>query len=164
MKARTQPRTVEPVFQLFLRITHPQLDPEVLTEAMGLQPEHAVKAGRSVSRSGVERLHSESYWIASLSTLGEETTESGENFLSRMMPSQAQLLLMKRFVADVSGCDSFIQLWLRRFNEQRTLLKRIHEEGGSITLVIQRTDHERPVSVRQSLPQLAELGIGLEID
>jgi hypothetical protein len=163
MKGRTQSRTVEPVFQLFLRITHPQLDPEVLTEAMGLQPEHSVKAGRSVSRSGVERLHSESYWIASLASLAEESTEGGETFLSRMMPSQAQLL-MKRFTTDVSGCDSFIQLWLRRFNEQRALLKRIHEEGGSVTLVIQRTDHERPVSVRQSLPQLAELGIGLEID
>jgi hypothetical protein len=163
MKARTQSRTAEPVFQLFLRITHPQLDPAVLTEAMGLQPEHAVKAGRSVSRSGVERLHSESYWIASLSSLAEEATESGEALLARMLPSQAQLLT-KRFMADVSGCDSFIQLWLHHFNEQRTLLKRIHGEGGSVTLVIQRTDHERPVSVRQSLPQLAELGIGLEID
>jgi hypothetical protein len=97
------------------------------------------------------------------SSRGEEITDSGETFLSRLMPSHAQLL-MKRFLADVSGCGSFIQLWLRRFNEQRTLLKRIHEEGGSVTLVIQRTDHERPVSVRQSLPQLAELGIGLEID
>jgi len=163
MKARTQPKSIEPTFQLFLRIKHPALDPDVVTEAIGLQPEHAVKAGRSVSRSGVERLHSESYWIASLRTLSDEDTEPSDPLLARMTLSQAQSL-MKRFLADASGCDSFILLWLRRLGEQQALLKRINDEGGSVTLVIQRADHDRPVSVRQSLQRLAELGIGLEID
>ncbi|HEY4369409.1 MAG TPA: hypothetical protein VGN07_19405 [Steroidobacteraceae bacterium] len=163
MKARTQPRTVEPSFQLFLRIKHPALDPEVVTEAIGLQPEHSVRAGRSVSRSGVERLHSESYWIASLSTPITEDDEPADPLLARMTASQAQSL-MKRFAADASGYDGFIELWLRRLGDQQALLKRINDEGGSVTLVVQRADHDRPVSVRQALRRLAELGIGLEID
>jgi hypothetical protein len=163
MKATSQPKAVEPSFQLFLRIKHPALDPDVVTEAIGLQPEHAIKAGRSVSRSGVERLHSESYWIASLSTPFDEEAEPSEPVLARMTPSQAQSL-MRRFMVDAGGYDAFIQLWLRRLGEQQVLLKRINEEGGSVTLVIQRADHDRPVSVRQSLQRLAELGIGLEID
>jgi hypothetical protein len=163
MKSSPQPKSVEPTFQLFLRIKHPVLDPDEVTEAIGLQPEHAIKAGRSVSRSGVERLHSESYWIASLRTLGDEDPTPGDPLLARMTPSQAQLL-MKRFMSDMAGYDAFILLWLRRLGEQQALLKRINDEGGSVTLVIQRADHDRPVSVRQSLLRLAELGIGLEID
>jgi len=163
MKATSQPKSVEPAFQLFLRIKHPALDPDVVTEAIGLQPEHAIKAGRSVSRSGVERLHSESYWIAALRTLSDEGAVPADPMLARMTPSQAQSL-MRRFLADTTGYDSFILLWLRRLGEQQELLKRINDEGGSVTLVIQRADHDRPVSVRQSLQRLSELGIGLEID
>lgn len=163
MKASPQSKSAEPTFQLFLRIKHPVLDPDEVTETIGLQPEHAVKAGRSVSRSGVERLHSESYWIASLRTLWDEDPAPGDPLLARMAPSQAQLL-MKRFTMDASGYDAFILLWLRRLGEQQALLKRINDEGGSVTLVIQRADHDRPVSVRESLLRLAELGIGLEID
>lgn len=161
MKATSQPKSVEPAFQLFLRIKHPALDPDVVTEAIGLQPEHAIKAGRSVSRSGVERLHSESYWIASLRTVGEEDALPADPMA--MTPSQAQSL-MRRFLVDTAGYDGFILLWLRRLGEQQELLKRINDEGGSVTLVIQRADHDRPVSVRQSLQRLSELGIGLEID
>ncbi|HYM36188.1 MAG TPA: hypothetical protein VET48_12365, partial [Steroidobacteraceae bacterium] len=52
--------------EMFLRIKHPSIDPQEITEVLGLQPEHATKAGLETSAKGVKRLFSESYWLAHL--------------------------------------------------------------------------------------------------
>jgi hypothetical protein len=126
-----------------------------------MEPEHEVHAGPAASRSGVQRLHSESYWIASL------PTPSGEELAKRMLsPASAPALTKK----DVPGLlnsteyDLFILAWLRRLEDAQPFFQKINKENGSVTLLIQRDEAGGPISLRCTLSRLAQYGIGLEVD
>jgi hypothetical protein len=54
-------------FTISLRIRHPQIDPNKITEALSLQPQHSWKAGASRQTStGGGGEHRDSYWMARL--------------------------------------------------------------------------------------------------
>ena len=163
MKSSVQPKPVAASCQLFLRIRHPDLDPDTVTEVLGLEPEHQVRAGRSVARNGAERLHSESYWIAALTEDDFEERAESDWLLGAAKLREARALGMK-FMMEATGYDFPIARWLKRLDGRREFFQRIRSEGGSVTLVIQRTDHEYPVAIRESLQRLADLGIALEVD
>lgn len=59
--------------QMYLRIKHPALHPDEITETLQVQPEEIRAAGASTTRGGIQQVHSESYWIAALpfSTLAD---------------------------------------------------------------------------------------------
>lgn len=165
MKAsRAKPLERPSELQLFLRIKHPSLDPAVITRALGMEPEQSIAAGADVSRTGVRRLHSESYWIAKLpttsvvelatgyreSTLTEGAAElSGEDLLAMMGATERDVRIAAR---------------LKRFENQQEFFRRINADGGSVTLIVDRGDAFEPVVLKHSLKMLAELGIALEVD
>jgi hypothetical protein len=149
--------------EMFLRIKHPTLTPEAITEAIGIEPEHTVCAGRVASRSGVQRLHSECYWLGRLPRrtvremlLGVRTS-SAPNALPRF--SKEMLMAMR----DATDFDNCIHDALLPLIDKIPFLHQLKREG-SISLLIQRTDRTEPLTLHASLQRLAELGITLEVD
>jgi hypothetical protein len=182
MNPSAQNESTAPLFQLCLRITHPTIDPTEITRRLELEPEHTINAGADISGDGVRRLHTESYWIAELSmptleamraaALAAPAEKTGRGKTTRKQQEQ-QILGMQfvslskedlPFITGAKGYDIFIFACLKRLESQRKFLQKINQEGGSITLLIQRRDHDRPVSMKQTLGRLADLGIELEID
>ena len=55
-------------FQLSLRIRHPSIDPEEISQRLGIEAEHSFRAGepRDAGRSTVAPVHAESYWLGTL--------------------------------------------------------------------------------------------------
>jgi hypothetical protein len=55
--------------------------------------------------------------------------------------------------------------WLRAFDSQRDFIRRINDEGGSVTVVLQRPDRDVPFNLTPELSRrLAEIEVALEID
>lgn len=154
--------------QLFLRIKHPEIRPDEITNTLKIDPEHATQAGASVSDKGVKRIHSESYWLAALPTptIKELTSwvappsmyEPGET-----TPSARASLLRRAHTAGFY--DIQLILWLKKLDAHVDFIKRLVETGGTITLVLQRPNRDAPFSMGPSLARrLADLEIALEVD
>ncbi len=148
--------------ELFLRIKHPNIRPAAITEALGIDPEHAVEAGPAESRAGVQRVHSESYWLGRLESkahtaalLGLRVAEPG------VMPILSKEKLLE--LGDATPLDICILDALQTLHEKKLFLRELRR-GGSIALLLQRADLSIPLTLNTSLARLAELGIALEID
>jgi len=169
MKSNTLRKVAAPRFQLLLRIKHPSMDPAEITRALRLEPEHAASAGDSVSTAGKRCVHSESYWLTSLPTRsmldalrwGEKSAASRA---SDVMPLSKEEF--RDLMEAIGGIYDFQLLtWLRKLQEQRDFFKRLAEEGGTVTLVLQRPNRNSPFTLSPKLArQLAELNVRLEID
>ena len=192
MKTNTVRKVDSSRVQLFLRIKHPSLDPATISNAIGIEPEHAVRAGESISAKGKPALHSESYWIAQLSTpvfpvsIAAEALQDYRALLSTSSVAEKiklQTLYFERHAHTLQGLSkglskeqlialigaSPIELmivpWLRKWAACREFLASINAAGGSVTLVIQLRNVEPPLRIRPTLArQLADAGIELEID
>lgn len=149
--------------ELFLRIKHPTLTPEEITEELGIEPEHAVHAGRAESRSGVQRLHSECYWLGRLPRRTKQEMLMGVRTLSRHdgYPTFTKEELLE--LRDATNFDVCVRDALQPLIAKKAFLHVLKREG-SIALLVQRTDRDRPLTMHASLKRLAELGITLEID
>jgi len=187
MKTNTQ-RKLETPLQLFLRIKHPSLDPAKITDALGIEAEHSKCAGEAVSAAGKRTLHSESYWIAQLSSAVRPMTVSAEilkdykalastSSVAEKVAIQQRLFkhnvytlqgLTKDDVLDMIGAspiELIILPWLRKFAVQSQFFTLINADGGSVTLVVQLRNVEYPLRIRPMLSRrLANAGIELEID
>src|SRR5580658_10670395 len=62
MEARKLSEESVPQIQLLLRICHPTIDPQEISTALGVEPEHCFKCGDSVR--GGRGLHTQTYWWA----------------------------------------------------------------------------------------------------
>lgn len=168
MKASGQRQAQEPSgLELFLRIKHPAIDSATITQTMGLEPDEFIDVGTSSSAAGVRRVHSESYWIAQLKfhsytqmmrDFPVSATAASAAFLSGARELEVQNLI------GGSEFDFAILSCLRRLQDKQAFFRDIYQAGGSVTLLIQRNDQDVTVSLRNCLPQLAELGIAVEID
>jgi hypothetical protein len=167
-------RKSEPArMQLFLRIKHPHIDPAEISRALELEPEYANKAGTSVSAGGVKKIHSESYWLGALPvpSFKELTawTAPAPLFDARELAtreSDAPGKLSARLLSQVAGLyDMQIILWLKKLDAHKRFIKLIIDEGGTITIVLQRADRTAPLTIGPGLAKrLADLEIRLEID
>ena len=163
MKSSAASKKESAPIEIFLRVKHPTMDPAEITEGLGIEPEHAVHAGPAASRSGVQRLHSESYWLARLPTRSVHEMVLGVRTSSvpNALPTFAREKLIK--LADATQYDVYILDALQPMTAKKVFLQQLNRQG-SIVLLIQRPDHSTPLSLRLSLTKLAELGITLEID
>jgi hypothetical protein len=167
MKTSSSRKLSQPLMEMFLRIKHPTLDPDTITETLGLEPEECIKAGTTASKTGSRRLHSESYWIAdltvpSLAEMARWELDAPEAFTRGVFPQQGRVELKQ--LVGATEYDFFILGWLRRLESKQAFFNEVNQAGGSATLLIQRNDENAPISLRKSLRKLDELGIGLEID
>jgi hypothetical protein len=154
--------------EFFLRVKHPTIDPKEITERLELTPEYANMAGAAVSASGVKKLYSESYWLASIpipswKDLAAKVVHDAD------LPSRSILLrpkLPSMRLAHAAGThDALMMMWLRTIETRSAFVKKIVDEGGSVTLVMQRADRNTPLSFGPALLRcLADLEIGIEID
>jgi hypothetical protein len=168
MKTSTSRSLDQPLMEMFLRIKHPTMDPDAITETLGLEPEECIKMGASASTSGGRRLHSESYWIAgltvpSMAELGRWEVDAPEVRLAGGFPQSGERVAIKHLLG-ATEYDFYILSWLRRLEGKQVFFSELIQAGGSATLLIQRNDQNAPVSLRKSLGLLETLGIGLEID
>jgi hypothetical protein len=153
--------------QLFLRVKHPGIDPADISRELNVEPEYANRAGASVSERGVKRLYSESYWLASLPvrSIQELASWASSSGLKPSAPSTAAQLSSLRSAHATGVHGMQILLWLKTLEARASFLKRLNDEGGSITLVVQRPDRDAPFVVSPAVSQrLAQLEIGLEIE
>jgi hypothetical protein len=172
--------------QLFLRVKHPSIDPREISNTIGIEPEHAVQAGQSISAKGKPTLHSESYWIAQLLTPELPSIEAMKDWRALLSTSSVveKTAIQKRYFASnrnsfLNGLskDDVIELigaspievmilpWIKKLAAHREFLTSINDDSGSVTLVVQLREVEHPMRIRPSLARrLADTGIELEID
>jgi hypothetical protein len=159
--------------QLSLRIRHPAMDPNEISTAIGVEPEHCFKAGDARTSSSQGRrtgLHSQSYWLAPITA--ESWAEPDPAFLSVIagrysghdlatseehLRKAAQSLTSRSVEANLFYC-------LQRLNTRHAFLERIQSEGGDVSLLLglahdSATDFTLPVATSRLL---VKLGISLE--
>lgn len=163
MKSSVAPEKEAIPVEIFLRVKHPTMDPAEITAALGIEPEHTVHVGPAASRSGVRRLHSESYWLARLPTqsLQERARRAASFALPAGIPAFSKEEVLR--LAHATHYDSYVLQALDPIKDKAGFLQQLSREG-SVALLLQRQDHTLAVSLRVSLPRLAELGIAIEID
>ena len=146
-----KPSEISPMpIQLSLRVRHPDIDPQEISGALGLDPEHCFKAGdsratRSKNRAAAQ--HTQTYWLAPI------------NAESWPDPIEAAVRDLK-----ARGTEGVLFLFLQGLNAQISFLQKIQSEGGDVALilVIEResaADFTLPVGVARLL---VHLGISIE--
>jgi hypothetical protein len=174
MEARQQSEAAPTPIQLSLRVRHPAIDPEEISRALGLEPEHCFKAGDSrVARSAsrITGRHTQTYWLAPISA--ESWADPVEPVFSagavpkdptgHFAVTAEDLQVASRNVSSRS-VESLLLHFLQRLNARHAFLQRIQSEAGDVSLImaIEResaADFTLPISVARLLVQL---GISVE--
>jgi len=163
MEAGRLSMTRSPPFQLSLRIRHPSLDPAEISQQLRTKAEHSFRAGdpRS-SRSGLApaSVHAESYWLGALNP-AEWPADLPAPDDPRLRLERAQLGALSRSLGGaLSVCA------VRFFNAHAPLLRRIHAEGGQVSVLvnISTADAASFSLVPEVSRVFSELGIALEFE
>ncbi len=106
-------------FTIGLRLRHPDIDPPRITAALGIEPQHAWRAGDPRRGDGGERIdgvYRESYWMARLMERPQLSSEafSVESVLlqARVQLRRAQRFL-KQFKSDGGIAELHVSLYAR---------------------------------------------------
>ena len=154
-------------FQLSLHIRHPSIDPLEISRELQVEADESFGAGQprksETAVTAATSLHRESYWVATLDV----------TFLRRSSESLGPVLAGS-FVSALAAATSvnrtaeaFIGVTCARLISRNSdFLRRLREEGGSVSLVAVVTGGERfAFRLRPELSRhLAELGITLDIE
>ncbi len=176
MEARKLPETSTTTIQLSLRVRHPAIDPQEISSALGLEPEHCFKAGDSRptrSKSAIAAQHTQTYWLAPVNP--ESWPDTIEPAFLAAMAEKSPLLkgaasteVLQTAARNLRarGIEGVLFLFLQRLNAQHSFLQKIQAEGGDVALilVIEREsagDFTLPVGVARLLVQL---GISMEFN
>lgn len=103
-------------FTISLRIRHPTIDPAVITETLGIQPQHCWKAGEPRDAAGADRagVYRDSYWIGRL--LDEPQLSSEElSVESLLLRTLTQLRRSQSFLEQLSAGGSVAELFVSVF-------------------------------------------------
>lgn len=138
---------------------HPQLDPQEITRILAIDPEHTLAARRRSAS-----MASECYWIAPLlfSELEEPWPQPGERFGA----TAARRGRRPRATAAMQVLDdaTAVSLAVRRLQVHQDFFRRVADEGGSATLLL-NVNKAGSMTIPPTLAQkLAELGLALEVD
>jgi len=154
--ARTVPEA--PAFSISLQIKHPTIDPEIITQKLGVTPDHSWACGepKRTSTSAVQGVRRNSFWCATLPStpmnpgFADLTRESAK--LQRAVESAAQ---------DLAAALNVRLLLLRRHQD---FIQQLVEEGAELSFVVELQPEELsgfkmdPTLTRQ----LGSLGATLE--
>jgi hypothetical protein len=123
---RASPQSSYP-FQLSLRIRHPSIDPEQVSQQLGIDADHSFRAGEPrEAGSSVAPVHAESYWLA---TLDPATLLLGTELDPHVGPHAHAIafgLLDSVLVVLTSSL-------LRRHAD---FFRQLQEEGGEVRLIV----------------------------
>ena len=130
---RASPQSSYP-FQLSLRIRHPSIDPEQVSQQLGIDADHSFRAGepRESGRSSVAPVHAESYWLATLdpATLLLGTALDPNNMSHPHVSPHAHLMAFGVLDSVLVVLTSSL---LRRHAE---FFRQLQEEGGEVRLIV----------------------------
>jgi hypothetical protein len=143
--------------RIHLRIKHPDLDPSEITQTLSMSPEHTLEAGRS----GSSALHADCYWIAPLhfAMLDEP---GGMGMAKQSISRNASIAQVSTL--QLMPHESIVGLALRQLQSHQSFFQRIHEDGGTATLLI-TTDSPGSMTIEPALARkLADMGLALELD
>ena len=160
--------------QISLRVRHPSMDPEHISAALELKPEHCFRAGdfRSMRAAGQNPgQHTQSYWLAPVSAESsadaiepEFLATIAEKHLGRTLGASAEDLQAATRNLRSRSVESVLLHFLQRLSSRQPFLQRIRSEGGDVSLLmlVEResvTDFTLPVSIARLL---ANLGVEVE--
>lgn len=141
-------------FTSFLKIRHPDIDPQTLTDELGIVPEHCWKAGerravRGDSRAaGTDR---ESYWV-------------GQTYPESYWVAQLPLAdYIPQICTPISGTLMLGALLLER---HKTFWRQLQAEGATATLLVS-VDNREAFNLelpRDLLVMMAGLGLSVSFD
>ena len=118
-------------FQLSLRIRHPSIDPEQISQRLGIDAEHSFRAGepREAGRSTVAPVHAESYWLG---TLDLQTLLLGTAFDLGLMP---EVSAHTRAIA-FGVLDSALTVTSTMLLRHAGFFRQLQSEGGEVRLIV----------------------------
>ena len=129
-----------PNYSISLRVRHPTLDPDMLTQNLHLEPLHSWRAGeprRSATGAMLGGEHRESYWAAPLP--GQGVGAAG------------------------FALEPFLSQQLTQLNRHRELLSRLQAEGGQISMLVEVSRIDTLTLSTGMSRKLADLNIELEL-
>lgn len=152
MKASGRQTVSAEASRIHLRVKHPKLDPNEITQTLAIEPEHTLAAGRGAASAAAE-----SYWIAPLAFSNFE--EPWLNQESTDEPPRVRLTAIQ-----MMGDEAVVGLALRRLQQHQDFFQRIIVDGGTATLLI-NVNKAGSMTIPPSLARkLADLGLALELD
>jgi hypothetical protein len=165
MGARKLSETSATPIQLSLRVRHPAIDPQEISSALGLEPEHCFKAGDSRptrSKGAIAAQHTQTYWLAPVNP--ESWPDTIEPAFKGALSTEALQTVAGNLRA--RGVEGVLFLFLQRLTAHHSFLQKIQAEGGDVALilVIEREsaeDFALPLGVARLLVQL---GISMEFN
>jgi len=142
MEAHQLPDETVAQAQVSLRIRHPTIDPDEISAALGVRPEHCFKSGDPAQ--GRRGVHAQTYWLADIAP---------GSWLEPVEPS-----------AWTRSVEIMLFHGLQRVHARHAFLERIQSDGGDVSLLLSvergsATDFTLPVAVSRLL---VKLGITLE--
>jgi hypothetical protein len=174
MEARKLAETKATPIQLSIRIRHPCIDPQEISAALGLEPDHCFKAGEARTpraKGQVAGRHTQSYWLAPVTakTWSQQIEPSFLAALAARNPGWKPQILEKgwrKAIQDLrdENVESVLLYFLMRLNAHLAFLQRIQAEGGDVSLILLI---ERESAADFTLPpavfsQLAQLGVSTD--
>jgi hypothetical protein len=99
-------------FTLSLRIRHPRIDPSMITDELGIKPQHTWKAGdRRLDATGeaIEGSYRESYWMARLLEQPQLSSER-HSVEGMLMQTLAQLQRSQSFLERINAEQGVAEL------------------------------------------------------
>lgn len=119
-----------PSFTISLHIKHPSIDPDVITQTLGVTPDHSWACGEPKrSSSGPQGVRRNSFWCA---TLPPPPMTAG--FADLLKESAKLQRTMEMASQDFATSLIFRLLLLRRHQE---FIQRLVEEGGELSFVVE---------------------------
>jgi hypothetical protein len=168
MEAKKLPQPESEPFQLSLRIRHPSIDPEEISSALKMEPEHSFKVGtpRASHSGSTTTRHSESYWLGALEpSAWLSRTPALDIHVHGHGPAAGMGERGRAMASNVLelALGLFTNLFLR---QHAAFMRRMQSEGGQVCLLVQIS----PTSVRgftlspQTARTLGELGVTVEFE
>jgi len=135
MEARKLAQSADSPFEFSLRIRHPSIDPQTITDELRLEPEHSFKAGDH-RRGPTSSRYGESYWLASLDPIAW----SNELLTTSIEPHKLDAMMSGGHLQHMVEGSLGIALSMVATRFLRThvaFLQKIRSEGGQVSLLIQ---------------------------
>ena len=139
-----------------LRVRHPTIDPNCITEALGIEPQHSWRAGEKRSDPAgrpLEGAHHDSYWM---SRLIEDAPLSGGAFSVETLLEQALVRFRRSqpFFEDLRSGGGVAELDVILFARENfrldlsiDSLAALHRLGLTVTLEVRLVSPSKSVSV-----------------
>jgi hypothetical protein len=167
MEARQLSNESVPQVQVSLRVRHPTIDPDEISAAVGVKPEHCFKSGEPAR--GRRGLHTQTYWLAHIAP-GSWPEPVDPSFLetiaARNSDRSATAERLRKVAQSARSRSVEMTLFyaLQRLNARHAFLERIQSDGGDVSLLL---SIERGSAADLTLPVgmsrlLVKLGVTLE--